>query len=308
MKNSRRNFLATSLGAIVAPTSSLLAAPLPYERTGSKILVGLAAYCFRESFVWSRGKKNVLPDSEPGMSMADFIRYCAEQGADCAELTSYFFPPDVSIDELAECRSVAHVNGVVVSGTAVGNNFSYNKGTPERDEQMTLVKDWVDNAAILGAPHIRVFAGKIPKGLTEEDANKNAIEALEEAGDYASQHGIFLGIENHDSIVTSERLLKIVQAVQNPLVGVNLDSGNFISDDIYADIAASAPFAVNVQIKTEIKVPGKDEKVPADLERVCKILKETGYAGNVVLEYEEKGKDPFEEVPKILGQLQEWCA
>jgi hypothetical protein len=89
---------------------------------------------------------------------------------------------------------------------------------------------------------------------------------------------------------------------------VNLDSGNFIAEDVYAEIAASAPYAMNVQLKTEIKIgkTGK-EKAPADLERVVKILKDTGYEGFVVLEYEEEN-DPFEHVPPLLEKLLNWCA
>jgi hydroxypyruvate isomerase len=49
------------------------------------------------------------------------------------------------------------------------------------------------------------------------------------------------------------------------------------------------------------------EKAPADLERVVKILKDTGYEGFVVLEYEEE-TDPYEHVPPLLEKLLKWCA
>jgi hypothetical protein len=62
-----------------------------------------------------------------------------------------------------------------------------------------------------------------------------------------------------------------------------------------------------VQLKTEIKVKDSKEKTPADLERVVKILKDTGYAGHVILEFEEE-TDPYENVPPLLEKLQAWCA
>lgn len=305
MTISRRTWLKKSALLSAIPASNLLAVSNPYERAGEKLSLGLAAYSFRNNFRYMRGKENSkFSEDAPEMTMPKFIEFCAEHGVDGAELTSYFFPPDADAAYFADCRRVAHINGVAISGTAVGNNFSYPKGAPERDEQMAYVKEWVDNATILGAPHIRVFAGKHPKGVSAEEAEANAIEALKEAGDYAAAKGIFLGIENHDSIGTADRLLRIVTAVDSPFVGVNLDSGNFKSDDPYAEMAASAPYSINVQLKTELNVGEKRES--ADQERVIRILKEAGYAGYVVLEYEES-KDPYEHVPPLLSELQKLC-
>ena len=307
MKISRRSLLSGALGLGLAPTASLFAVTDPYPRVGKELRVGLAAYSFRNHFEWSRGKKNPkFVAGDKAMDIPGFIEYCAKHGVDGAELTSYYFPPDADASVYTDCRRIAHVNGVQISGTAVANNFSYPKDALERPEQIAHVKQWIDYAALMGAPHIRVFAGTHPKGVTPEAAEQNAIEALAEAAVYAGEKGIFLGIENHDSIATADRLLRIVRGVDSPWVGVNLDSGNFIADDVYAEIAASAPYAVNVQLKTEIKHKDSKEKTPADLERVVKILKETGYAGYVVLEFEED-TDPYVAVPPILEKLQKWC-
>ena len=199
---TRRNALKLAGSTALAGISgtAAFAATEPFIRVGEpRLRLGLAAYSFRNYFKSVRGKANTKnPDNQ--IEMTDFIKFCAENNCGGAELTSYFFDPDVGGDYLAECRHLAHTTGIEISGTAVGNNFSYPKGAPERAEQMAYVKQWIDNAAILGAPHIRVFAGKHPKGVSEEEAEKNASEALEEAGGYAGERGIFLGIENHDSI------------------------------------------------------------------------------------------------------------
>ncbi|MEM1441813.1 MAG: sugar phosphate isomerase/epimerase family protein [Verrucomicrobiota bacterium] len=303
MKATRRRWMAGALGLAVAPWEQALSVTKPYQRERSRLLLGVAAYSFRNHFRFMKGKPNKnFVDGSRELDMAEFIRYGATLGVDSVELTSYFFEPDVTTASLAHCREVAHVNGVAIAGTAVGNNFSYPKEAPEREEQMAYVKDWIDKASIMGAPHVRVFAGRHPKGVEAEDAEKYAIENLKIAGDYAAERGIFLGIENHDSVTTAERLLKIVTAVDNPFVGVNLDSGNFIADDVYAEMAASVEYAINVQLKTEIKVGDGKEKAPADLERVIGILKSGGYAGHVILEFEEK-LDPFEHVPEWLETL-----
>lgn len=293
-----------ALGAGLLTGTRAFGVPEPYARTGGRLSVGLAAYSFRNHFAVMKGKPNPRSEGKEIIDMPGFIQFCAEHGAAGAELTSYFFPPEVDRATLAECRKVAHLSGVAVAGTAVGNNFSHPAGSPELAEQMDYVKEWIDHATVLGAPHIRVFAGKHPKGVSPEEAEKNAIAALEEAADYAGKRGVFLGIENHDSIGTADRLLRIVQAVKSPWLGVNLDSGNFRSDDPYGDMRRAAPFAVNVQLKTELRIGKK--KQPCDFAKVVDILHEAGYSGYATLEYEEN-ENPFEAVPPILEELNGLC-
>src|SRR5207248_2023692 len=120
--------------------------------------------------------------------------------------------------------------------------------------------------------------------------------------DYASSRGVVLGLENHGGIVAEpDDLLEIVRAVQSPWFGVNLDTGNFQTDDPYADLARCAPYAVNVQIKTEIQRRGKTKEL-ADLPRLVKILRDANYQGYVALEY-EAAEDPWQAVPRVLAQL-----
>jgi len=49
-----------------------------------------------------------------------------------------------------------------------------------------------------------------------------------------------------------------------------------------------------------------NEKVPADIERVGKILREANYQGYVVLEYEEED-NPYEAIPPVLDRMRAFC-
>jgi sugar phosphate isomerase/epimerase len=101
-------------------------------------------------------------------------------------------------------------------------------------------------------------------------------------------------------------LLDIVRAVKSPWFGINLDTGNFHTDDPYADLARCAPYAVNVQVKVEIQPRGKP-KGPADLPRLIRILREANYQGYVALEY-EAAEDPWKAVPGHLRSLRQLLA
>ncbi len=268
----------------------------PMGRSGkARMRLSLAAYSFRDQF-----------KDAAVMDFPKFIDYCAEQGCDGAELTSYYFPQDVSDEMLLAVRRHAFLRGVSVTGTAVGNSFALPDG-PELEKEKAQVKRWIDRAAVLGAPHIRVFAGSA-KGIDEAGARRQVIRALEEVGDYAASKGVWLGVENHGGVVaTPEGLLEIVKAVQSRAVGINLDTGNFHGADPYEELARCAPWAVNVQVKVEVRRAGAKAAEPADLKRVAGILRSSGYQGWVVLEYESK-EDPFVAVPEHLKALREALA
>ena len=302
---SRRHFLklssAVGLAAAAAPLGALAASgPNPFKRTGKpRLRLALAAYSFRENFPKMRGKANTKMKADRATDMFKFIDYCAAHDCEGAELTSYFFDSE-SDEYLLKLKRHAFLRGIAISGTAIGNNFSHPKGA-KRDEEIALTKAWIDRSVLMGAPHIRVFAGVQPKGFAREEADKMVISALEERGEYAAKRGIFLGLENHDSIGTAATLLPMVKAVNNPWVGVNLDSGNFRTPDPYKDFAECIPYAVNVQLKVEIHGEGNAKK-PADLKRFTQLLRERGYQGWVALEY-EASEDSAVQVPKLLKEL-----
>jgi sugar phosphate isomerase/epimerase len=286
---NRRDFLlATAAGAALSP--EIAGAIEPIQRpAGHHFKFSLAAYSYRELF--GPGK----------LSLSEFIDDCAKFNLDGTELTSYYFPSPLPPDYLRTLKGECFRRGLDISGTAVGNEFCLPPGK-ERDQQITSVKQWIDRADQLDAPVIRIFAGKQQPGQSLADAQKLAIEAIEECCEHAGKHGVFLALENHHGIVAeADDLLTIVREVKSPWFGVNLDTGNFRTADPYGDLAKLAPYAINVQVKLTMFPKGKPSE-PADFHRLAEILKASGYRGYVVLEYEEPG-NPRTECPKYLEEL-----
>lgn len=307
---TRRDFLKLSAAAGLAaslPLGAAAQAPAanPFQRQGKPHLkLSLAAYSFRENFPIMRGKATKVAPGK-ATDMFKFIDYCGAQGCAGAELTTYFFPDETDAT-MIKLRRHAYLRGVEVSGTAIGNNFSLPKGSPKLAEEIANTKKWIDRALLMGAQHIRVFAGNIPKDapkdFTRPVADKVVIDALAECSDYAGKKGIFLGLENHDSIGSAATLIPMVKAVNSPWCGINLDSGNFRTPDPYKDFAECVPYALNVQFKVELHGDKPNEKKPADLKRFTKILRDGGYQGWVALEYEAK-EDSAIAVPRYLAEM-----
>ena len=304
----RRDFIrstvaAASLGGLLGVDGSAanarpIAAPgasrIADRVDGSGLQLSLAAYSFRRE----------LSGEKPVMTLERFVDYCAEQGLQATELTEYYFR-DKSPGYICALRRRAYVNGLAISGSPLGNDFCHPPG-PARDKQLAHVKAWIDVVALLGSQTIRVFAGRAKKGSSEEEARKLAIEGLKEVSEYAGARGVLLAIENHGGITsTAEQLLALVKGVDSPWLGVNLDTGNFHTD-VYASIEKAAPYAVAVQVKTEVR-EGKKPAEEADFKRIAGILKAAGYRGYVALEYEAK-EAPLKAVPRYLDKLREALA
>ncbi len=308
MHLSKRDFIkimgvAPTVAALGMATPARLSAAANIQRKGKpRLKLSLAAYSFRDHFATATHSQN-RSASAKSINMHDFIDYCADQGIDGAELTSYYLDPKINQEELVALKRHAFLRGIAVSGTAVGNEFTLPKGE-KRDAQIVHVKRWIDNAVHMGAPHVRVFAGGA-HGLPLKKAQALCIEALEEVGEYSGKRGVFLGIENHGGIVAEAgSLLEIVRATRSEWVGINLDTGNFHTDDVYGDIARCVPHTVNVQLKAEIRPRGAKQKSGADFGRLARILRDGGYQGFVALEY-EAAADPWLAVPKWLNKLRE---
>ncbi len=296
MDESRRAFLRT-IGAAAAvaglPATAHAIDPIK-RRGGPQMHLSLAAYSFRKYLTdYRRGG----PGAPKGaMTLEDFVDLCADYGLPGTEITSYFVPDPLPDRYLQRLRRRALLAGLTVSGTAIGNTFTHPAG-PERDREIAYAKLWIDRAADMAAPTIRIFAGNVQKGTTETQARQWTIDAIRECCDYAGKKGVILALENHGGIVTTaEQLLSIVREIDSEWFGVTWDSGNFRSADPYAELKMAAPYAVTAQIKANIA--GK----PADLARVVQILKDVNYRGWVALEYEED-EEPKVAVPRYLAEL-----
>ena len=291
----RRLFLASTAAATALTASQPFARAIePIRRNGvPRFKFSLAAYSYRD----------LLTGNAPRLTLADFIADCAKLGLDGTELTSYYFPKTVTPEFLRGVKKQCFELGLDISGTAVGNDFGM-RDTAKRQEQIAMVKRWVDYAEILGAPVIRIFAGHVDKEGPAEESLRRMIAGMEECCDYAGRHGVFLALENHGGPTdTAEGLLRFVRDVNSPWFGVNVDTGNFHSDDIYGELARIAPYALNVQVKVVISGPD-GKKQPTDMAKLAKIMREVHYRGYIVLEYEEPG-DPRVECPKFVDQMRD---
>lgn len=295
----RRGFLRT-LGPAVVVGPQLARADLALpeiqnNETGTtavaRLLTGCCAYSYSKLLGAGR------------MTMEDVIRKADDLGIDGVDMTAYWFK-STDAAYLASLRHLAFKNGVCFSGAACGAS-TVQADPGKRAQILEEIKKWIDVTEALGAPHLRVFAGKLPAGATVEQGIAWTVDTLKVACEYAGKKGVTLGMEDHEGITqNSKTCLEIVQRVDSPFFGVNLDITNFIATaeaDAYAQIEATVPYATHTHIRDHF---ANGEAV--DLHRVWQLFARSNYKGFLSAEYEGK-EDPLTGVPKLVEKIKTLC-
>ncbi len=239
------------------------------------------------------------------MTLEELLMYCSEHNFDALDPTGYYFPgyPDVPADEyIYKIKRKAFIHGVEISGTGIRNDFT--DPDPERRKaDIQHIRQWIEVASKLGAPVIRVFAGRgIPEGYSRSEMNGWIVNALKECVAYGKSHGVMIGVQNHnDYLKNADHVLEIVESVDSDWLGIILDVGSFSTEDPYEDIARVAPHAISWQIKEHLGY--RDRTVRTDLRKIVNILEDIAYKGYIPIE--TLGGDPKEKVPRFLEEVRE---
>ena len=237
------------------------------------------------------------------ITMEDVIRRAVDLGIDGVDMTGYWFKSTDSA-YLASLRHLAFKQGVCFSGAAIGAS-TVQAEAGKRAQVLEEIKKWVDVTESLGAPHLRVFAGKLPAGATVQQAIEWTVETLKSACEYAGQKGVTLGMEDHEGITqNADACLEIVHRVDSPFFGINLDITNFVPTakaDAYAQMEATVPYATHAHIRDRF-----ENGQAVDLDRVWQIFARSNYKGFMSAEYEGE-EDPSTGVPKLVDKIKALC-
>ncbi len=316
---TRRDFLKASAALLPVtglPFAATSAANTAIKRVGGAFLQpALNAYSFLELL------NENLTDASKGIDLFGVCDFCAKHNMAAVDLTGYFFPGYPKVPEssyIARIKKYTHDLGLDISGTGVRNDFA-TADKAVRAEGVQLTKDWIEVAARLGAPVVRVFAGPQKPHADWLAASGNAprldveswmADALRECAEHGQKFGVLVAVQNHgDFLSTGAEHVSLLERVNHAWCGALVDTGKYFTDDPYADIALVAPHAVNWQIKETIK--SRTDSPRTDCRKLVKIIRDSGYRGYLPIEtlsMRRKNYDPFVEVAKLLTELREAIA
>jgi sugar phosphate isomerase/epimerase len=283
----------------------------PIQRCGGpRLKVSLNAYSF------ARLLNDHLRGRGKGITLMELLDFCAKHDFDAIDPTGYYFPGYGSVREgnkgvptdayILDFKRRAFELGIAISGTGVANDLA----TPDkakRAAEVKHIKDWVEVAAKLGAPVLRVFSGPVPPGYENkwDEVAAWMVADLKECVAHAAKYGVIIGIQNHgDMLKSADEVIKLVKAVDSPWFGAINDTGYYMTPDPYVDMAKVVPYTVNWQVKQ--RLGGKEGTAPMDLPRLIHLIKAGGYRGYVPIEtLSQPGQeyDPLTFVPAFLKEV-----
>ncbi|MCW3119825.1 MAG: twin-arginine translocation signal protein [Chitinophagaceae bacterium] len=298
MKTNRRTFLlSASMGIAGAGMAAVLPAWLQSESTANALPFQLALSQFSlASQFWT---KQLDPLDFPAKSMKAFgiagLDYCSMFFADKAKDTKF----------LNELKKRAVDNGcynlrIMIDGEGVLGELTKEK----RSKAVENHYKWIDAAATLGCPMIRV---NIEGEGDPKEVAKASEESLIELLEYGNKNHVDVIVENHVGISCNGAWLAgVMKKVNSPHCGTLADFGNFCVNrtkpatndiagwmatkcleeyDRYQGMEELMPFAKGVHAKTHMfNAEGHDTET--DFFRMFRIIKESGFAGWVSIEYE----------------------
>lgn len=290
---NRRTFLAAAtIPAALISDRMYSASGISQEHPGPRLKTSLNAFSFND----------LLMKGE--MDLFDLLDFCAEQNIEGIDPTGYYFPgyPEPPTDDfLFRFKRRAFELGIEISGTGVRNDFTV-ADADARSQDVARIGRWVVAAAKMGAPSVRIFAGRNQdKSIEWDTIFPWLVENVRQCVEFGAKHGVIIALQNHaDYIWNADQVDRIFAEIDSPWLGLNLDIGSFRTKDPYADIAQAIPHAANWQIKEQMYIDGV--QVKTDLNKLIGIIRKGNYRGYIPLETLGK-EDPRISVPRFLGEI-----
>ncbi|NQX11730.1 sugar phosphate isomerase/epimerase [Microbacteriaceae bacterium VKM Ac-2855] len=204
--------------------------------------LGVSSYSFAPSL--ESGRKTIL----------DVIDWVAESDADHLEISIAGLGTDLTQNPelVAAIKERAAEKGVPLANYVVGANFR----AEDLAAQIAAVKAHIDVAHELGITLFRhdvvEWAWRDADQAEYEQTLATIIPICQELADYAAPLGITTTIENHGFFANnSERVRRLVYAVDRPNFRTLLDIGNFlcVDEQPLSAVQFTLPYAVVVHLK-----------------------------------------------------------
>ena len=179
-------------------------------------------------------------------------------------------------------------------------------------------------ARVLGCPYVATTDGaEVPEGMTLDEVFDRAAYHLGEALAVARTHNVGINIEPHGPLTTDlELMVKLMKHFDDPLIGVNFDTGNaFVSGNDPVEMATELlPWIHHFHVKDvapelaaavgeETGIAASEvyvgEGINADnIRKIVEMLKASGWSG--VMSLESKGEaNTLQSLQWFRGVVQE---
>jgi len=262
------------------------------------------------------------PSARTGkVDLHEIIEYAAQLRLDGVDLEARQFE-STTPEYLEGLRTHALQKGLEIGYVGVRSDFGC-KGA-ELEAEIMRVKEWIEHAAFLRVPLVRVIGANVPKGETEATVwprLRSSFAAIVEQG---RAHRIRIGLHNHNHgaiPATGQQVLRLLGEIDDPYLLHILDTGQFrgspgasgqarsdrpAHEELYEHIETALPRAVVMRTKFYRNESGRERWL--DYDRIFGLIKRSGFNGPLSIVYE--GHEFLGEeraLPNAVGELRALC-
>lgn len=168
----------------------------------------------------------------PGWDLSQMVRFANQHSYTALEFRGIQQEMDLpksvyfnSSAALSDSKRLMAENKVAVVGLGSSCTLHF-KDPAKRLEQLDEGRRFVDLAAALNCPYVRVFPNNYPKEQSREETHQLIVSGLNELAAYAKNKNVTVLLETHGDLVQSVDLQSIMQAVAEPNIGLIWDVCN----------------------------------------------------------------------------------
>jgi sugar phosphate isomerase/epimerase len=306
---TRRNFLQQASHIAAAPIAlrSFTGASTLFEQSGPSVhfssqprdRVSISSYPFREYITGLHDEKSA---SSSKMPIKDFAAHIATKFNvhKVEPWSEHFLSTEPGyLDQIRDAATKANVTFANIA--ADGENSLYSPDASQRDRAIQFGKQWIDVAAHLGSPSVRLNLASLKN--IQPDLNL-VVAGLRTIAEHAASKNVVVHLENDNPISENPFfLVKVLDQLKNPWVHALPDFGNSLAalppDEAYRGVEQlfARAYAIS-HVKDTTTTPAK-KVVEVDMEKIFEIAKKSNYQGNFSMEWETAG-DVYAGTAKLI--------
>jgi sugar phosphate isomerase/epimerase len=218
--------------------------------------------------------------------------------------------PEFAPARLEETRHEIASHGLRISCLGASANM-HEMDAAQRGASMDEGRRFIDLAAALRTPYVRVFGNKYVPSVPRDQILAHIARGLRELGDYARERNVTVLLESHGDFTDSPTLRELMERADSPAVAILWDAHHTFAS------GKEAPEETVRQLGRWIRHTHLKDSVPAGgdrryvltgtgdvpVRRQVEELARNGYAGYYSFEWEKRWHPEIEEPEVAIAQF-----
>jgi sugar phosphate isomerase/epimerase len=218
--------------------------------------------------------------------------------------------PEFQPARIPQTRREVRERGLVISDLGASANL-HDLDPAKHEAQMAEARRFIDLAAALGVPYVRVFGNKYMAGVSRDATLEQIGRALQALGEYARPRNVEVLLESHGDFTDSPTLVELMHRADSPAVAILWDAHHtfaFGKESPETTVATIGSYIRHTHLKDSVPANGDRRYVltgtgDVPIRRQIEALARSGYRGFYNFEWEKRWHPEIEEPEIAFAQF-----